>query len=272
MTLFSDDVIILDGDGENTTTQPTPQPETPTNAGSSSVFCQAGPSHLPEETTPEVNNLDTLLSLFSSRLTVKQIQSLYRYSGDNFDNAIECLMNGPSLDSILRMINTRSMDDPVVKVAVDSDDVWADMLAVYKQSDGLIGKRIRVTLDNSPVIDTCGVRKHIYTSVFAEFVSNKHVRLFDGPPNSVRPCYSAEARCFKFLGTMVGHSILQDGIGFPYLSPVAYWYMVAGEEKALEYVNMTDVGRDTTYAVTKVRLNVDNNTVIDDLYYIYVAA
>ena len=75
----------------------------------------------------------------------------------------------------------------------------------------MIGKRIRVTLDNSPVIDTSGVRKHIYTSVFAEFVSNKHVCLFDGPSNSVNPCYSAEARCsglFKVLGTMVGHSIL----------------------------------------------------------------
>lgn len=184
---------------------------------------QPGPSHLSGDTSQhsqELQNLDTLLSLFSSRFTAKQIQILYRYSGDNFDNAIECLMNGPSLDSIVRMVNTHSMSDPVVKVAIDSDDVWADMLAVYKQSDNLIGKRIRVTLDNSPVIDTCGVRKHIYTSVLAEFVTNKHVRLFDGPPNSVSPCYSAEARCsglFKVLGTMVGHGILQDGIGFPCL-------------------------------------------------------
>ena len=164
-------------------------------------------------------------------------------------------MNGPSLDSIVKMINTRTMANPVVKVSMDSDDVWADMLAMYKQSDNLIGKPIRVTLDDSPVIDTCGVRKHVYTSVYAEFVNNKHVRLFDGPPNSVSPCYSAEARCsglFKVLGTMVGHSILQDGIGFPYPYPVAYWYIVAGEEKALEFINISDVGRDTAYAVTKV--------------------
>ena len=44
-------------------------------------------------------------------------------------------MNGPSLYSIVRMINTHSMSDPVVKVANDSDDVWANMLAVYKQPD-----------------------------------------------------------------------------------------------------------------------------------------
>ena len=53
---------------------------------------------------------------------------------------------------------------------------------------------------------------------------------------------------------MVGHSI--RGVAFPYLSPTAsYWYIVAGEEKALEYVSITDVGGDAAaYAVTKVQL------------------
>ena len=66
-------------------------------------------------------------------------------------------MNGPSLDSVVKMINTRTMANPVVKVAVDSDYVWADMLAMYKQFDNLTGKYIQVTLDDSPVIDTRGV-------------------------------------------------------------------------------------------------------------------
>ena len=57
---------------------------------------------------------------------------------------------------------------------------------------------------------------------------------------------------FRAFGTMVGHSIILDGIGFPYFSPVSYWYIVSGEEKALEYVNISDVGKDTAYAVTKV--------------------
>ena len=219
---FSDigreDDVVLDGDGEDSiVAQQTPQSETPTSTHDgflrmlSPMPSQPGPSHSSEETSQhsQGQNLDTLLSLFSSRFTTMQIQVLYWYSGDNFDNT-ECLMNGP-LDSIVRMINTHSMTDPVVKVAIDSDDVWANILAIYKQSDNMIGKRIRVTLDNSPVIDTSGVRKHVYTSVFAEFVRYKHVCLFDGPPNSVSPCYSAEARCsglFKVLGTMVGHSIL----------------------------------------------------------------
>ena len=88
------------------------------------MLSQPGPSHLSGEMSPhrQAQNVDTLLSLFSSRFTVKQIQVLYQYSGENFDNAIECLMSGPSLESIVKMINTRSMSDPIVKVGVDSDD------------------------------------------------------------------------------------------------------------------------------------------------------
>lgn len=181
---------------------------------------------------------------------MKQIQVLFRYSEDCFDDCIDCLMSGATLEAILRMVNTHSLSCPMVKVP-------ADMLALCKNcADDFLRKRIRVTLNNSPVIDTCGVRKHVYTSVFAEFVKNKHVRLFDGPPNYVRPLYSAEARCsglFKVLGTMVGHTIILDGIRLPYFSPVSYWYIVSGEEKALKYVNISDVGKDTAYAVTKVQ-------------------
>ena len=145
---FSDigrDDIVLDGDGEDSiVAQQTPQSETPTTFSSSThdgfsrmlspMPSQPGPSHSSGETSQhsQGQNLDTLLSLFSSRFTTMQIQVLYWYSGDNFDNTIECLMNGP-LDSIVRMINTHSMTDPVVKVAIDSDDVWADILAIYIQ-------------------------------------------------------------------------------------------------------------------------------------------
>ena len=230
----------------------------PSELSGTSHSCPSGalPS-LPGPSNTSPKDVDKLLSMFSSRFSVKQIQVLFRYSGDCFDDCIDCLMSGPTLEAILRMVNTHSLSYPVVKVPIDSNDMWADMLALYKNcADDFLGKRIRVTLNNSPVIDTCGVRKHVYTSVFAEFVNNKHVHLFDGPPNYVRPLYSAEARCsglFKVLGTMVGHSIILDGIGFPYFSPVSYWYIVSGEEKALEYVNISDVGKDTAYAVTKVQ-------------------
>ena len=94
---------------------------------------------------------------------------------------------------------------------------------------------IRIRMFNMPAIDTGGVHCQIYTTTLREFAENKHMRLFDGPPNRLRPFYSAEARSsalFKVFGTMVGHSILPDGIGFPYFSPLCYWYIAVGEEAA----------------------------------------
>ena len=100
----------------------------------------------------------------------------------------------------------------------------------------------------------------MYTSVYEMFVGNARVHLFDGPENYVRPHYSPEARCsglFRVLGTMVGHSILQDGIGFSYLSPVCFWSVMNSEEKALEHATVADVGADTVAVIKKVRVNVD---------------
>ena len=112
-----------------------------------------------------------------------------------------------------------------------------------------------VVLGSQPPVDTGGVRRQLYSTVFAEFAENKHIRLFDGPVNHRRPVCTAEARAsglFKVLGMMVAHSICQDGIGFPYFSPTCYWYMVGGEEKALQFASVEDVGGDVAAIVSQV--------------------
>ena len=35
--------------------------------------------------------------------------------------------------------------------------------------------------------------------------------------------------CVEVLGNMVAHSMIQGGLGFPYLSPVVYWYVATGD-------------------------------------------
>ena len=35
-----------------------------------------------------------------------------------------------------------------------------------------------------------------------------------------------------------------DEVGFPYLSPTCYWYIVEGEDRALLFVEEGDVGAD----------------------------
>ena len=202
----SDDATSQSGPSGTAASQPGPFGTVTSHPGpSGTVTSQPGPSGTaasqpgPSGTASssstyrdEIKDLDTLISMFSTRYTAKQIHVLYKYAGDSFDNCIDCLMSGLSEESILIMVNAHTSLYKTVKVPVDQEDMWADMLALYKTSDqDMITKRIRVMLDDLSVIDTCGVRKQVYTNVFAEFVQNKHVRLFDGPTSYVRPFYSA---------------------------------------------------------------------------------
>ena len=99
----------------------------------------------------------------------------------------------------------------------------------------------------------------MYTSVLNDFQDNTFVGLFDGPPRSLRPRCTAQSRScglYKVLGSMVGHSISQDGIGFPCLSLTSYWYMAAGEDRALEFASVEDVGADISSIISKVTLTI----------------
>jgi len=55
---------------------------------------------------------------------------------------------------------------------------------------------------------------------------------------------------------MLAHSIAQDGVGFPYLSPFSYWYIAAGEVEALQHIGLSDVGTDVANVITKVCLDI----------------
>ena len=55
---------------------------------------------------------------------------------------------------------------------------------------------------------------------------------------------------------MVAHSIAQDGVGFPYLSPCSYWYIAAGEVEALQHIGLSEVGPDVADVIPKVCLDI----------------
>ena len=75
--------------------------------------------------------------------------------------------------------------------------------------------------------------------------------MFEGEEGRLLPAYSASvvySGIMKAVGKMIAHSIVQCGVGFPYLSPVCYWYLITGDVlKAISYGNTSDV-RDVQYA------------------------
>ena len=53
---------------------------------------------------------------------------------------------------------------------------------------------------------------------------------------------------------------MQDGIGFPYLSLLCYWHIASGEQVALQYLTLNDVGTDCCEWISSIR------------YYIFIVA
>ena len=85
-----------------------------------------------------------------------------------------------------------------------------------------------------------------------EFTENKHIKLFEGEINNLRPVNASFVKhsgLFKVLGTMIAHSIALDGIGFPYFSKFCYRYIAEGEEKALGAIN---IGHSVKAIIEKV--------------------
>lgn len=245
------------------------------------------PPHLPEGDTVGVNSgkpenggeatcgepepqqccLDNLLSMFAGKLRPKQVICVYRLSKDDFDSAMDCLVEGPTIGSLLKLQNAQYGDMPATKLYVDPHDMWADTVAFYKSHRLNLDKAIRVVLNDQPAVDTGGVRRQVFTDVFQQFAENKHAQLFDGPPNSLRPRYTAESRSsglFKVLGRMVSHAIAQDGVGFPYLSLACFWYIAAGEDQALQFVGLSDVGADVAHLVTQVTKGIINDEYLSE--------
>ena len=205
------------------------------------------------------DDLDRLMATFvgTNNLTLKQVSAMYKFSGYSFHKTSTCLSSGPTLSSIKSIICERFENLPRLKLDVDLEDAWSDIVAQYKSSSMNYYTQIRIKLGSKPPVDTGGVRRHIYSRVFEDFTTNKFVGLFDGPANYLRPACTAEARSsglLKVLGSIIAHSICQDGIGFPYLSPTCYSYLVGGEDNALELVSPEDLPADSAFVVSQVAM------------------
>ena len=71
-----------------------------------------------------------------------------------------------------------------------------------------------------PAVDTGGLRRQFFTDVLHHFSHKDMKAMFVGPQERLRPNYSSQVEPFmKILGTIIVHSLLQEGPGFPYFSP-----------------------------------------------------
>ena len=77
------------------------------------------------------HTLDQLISLFGAKLTENQIAAIFELATYNFDN-IECLLSGPDLPNTLKLMFTTSKNYPIIKISIDEEVFWADLVGFYK--------------------------------------------------------------------------------------------------------------------------------------------
>ena len=72
---------------------------------------------------------------------------------------------------------------PKVKIEVDFEDLWSDMIAAYKGRMLNESTQVKISLQRSAAIDASGVRRQAYTQLFHAFACNSFLHHFDGEEN-----------------------------------------------------------------------------------------
>ena len=79
--------------------------------------------------------------------------------------------------------------------------------------------------------------------------------LFEGPPVKLRPVFKASilsSGVLSIVSTMIAHSLLLDGLGFPYLAEFCYYYIAGCYDQAVTCVTVDDVGMNVKSLIEKV--------------------
>jgi len=90
-------------------------------------------SQLHDNHDGEVGKLK-LQEMFNDKLSLEQIASVYKISGEDFTTSMECLLSGPTLKSILLIMNRHHAEQPMMKLDIDHAEAWEDTIAFYKSS------------------------------------------------------------------------------------------------------------------------------------------
>ena len=239
-----------------------PQPTTAVCTSFPSENAEPSSLHSSYRTSSSLGNSDVqaLSDLFGQRLPQSAISFVYEIADRDLEKAVDCVVGGPQGEDLLQLLGSQLVVVNTQMLIVRDGQFWKAAVAFYKDPSRDLTRPLQIEVVGQPVVDAGGVLRQFYTDVFHHFANNTRVNLFAGSDSFLRPYYSAGAYfsgLFRHLGRMISHSLVQCAVGFPYLSPYCFWYIVSGEDEAMQHVTLADVGADVSSAVEKVRLLYD---------------
>jgi hypothetical protein len=156
-----------------------------------------------------------------------------------------------TLNSILKMLEER-LSSEKEKVKVEEEDLFNDAMCYYKDPNFDARKRLRVVYEGQPAVDTGGVTRQFFTNLL-NIISD----MFFEDSTYKSPIYNADvvaSGMMIYIGTIIVHSILQGGPGFPVFSPSVYQYLATGDfELAMKTANIGECSAHMKHFINQVR-------------------
>ena len=186
------------------------------------------------------------LSLSGAEVDVDDID-LYQLA---FDTAPE------SLQATIEELK-KQLSDEKEKVKVEEDDLLNDALTYHKDSNVDPKKKLRIVFQNQPAADTEGVLRQFFTQLLKEISE-----LFFFGEKLRRPIYNSDivsSGMMKLIGTIIVHSVLLAGLGFPIFSRSIYRYQATGKtDDVIQNMTVDDCSLPVRNFIEKVSLGCKN--------------
>ena len=136
-------------------------------------------------------------------------------------------------------------------ILVDRETLWMDVVKFYKRSltkPDILRKELCVSFKNEEGLDGGAIKIEFFSLALNEVKS----RLFEGAePNMVPIKDATKGMLFQLAGVIVSHALFQrSSIGFPFLAPHIYSYIVGEEED------------ETISKITKEHIPLDSSTAL----------
>lgn len=200
----------------------------------------------------EVHGTVDRAALSLSATTNEQFFSI-SYDDDDDEvliHAVPSLPEEVTLDFILKDLE-KGLSKEKEKLKVEEEDLFNDAMSYYKDPSFDERKPLRIIYKGQPAVDTGGVARQFFTNLL-----NQVSELYFEGDTYQSPVYNADvvaSGIMKYIGTIIVHSILQGGPGFPIFSPSVYRYLSTGDyELAMKTANIGECTAHIKHFINQV--------------------
>lgn len=261
--MTTDESVAMSRNGDNqslssSSTSDAGNPSTPSMFG---IQSKPSTSHRNNvERSLESNQVEDLYLMFPS-VPQAALKFLFDISKGDIQKVADCVLSGPTLAGIRELMINSLLGDHTRTLRLDEDDYMDQQslaeaaVAHYKGPKFDRTASLRLSVPKQPGVDTGGMRRQFFNDVFTTVATSSSFSLFEGQTTRLRPTFrqsSVSSGILKTIGTMVGHSILMDLQGFPFLSPPCYYYIAGNIDLALSVTTQEDISERVKYVVSKV--------------------